>query len=179
MAKQFSMQLAGLGPHWQASKLNIVEADVIGNVDTDNVYISLGDTIELYRGVEIIETVNFLVNWMRDHNQVSSTGGAIYTSCEVSDRHATVLQTTDRVLIKMAHIKMMHAVKIRKALEAGEDVGDVAASYGISVDQALGYLPAKVKASDEVEEDTRSPQQKAADTRKSNKEAKEKDDFAS
>jgi len=79
----------------------------------------------------------------------------------------------------MAHIKMMHAVKIRKALEAGEDVGDVAASYGISVDQALGYLPAKVEASDEVEEDTRSPQQKAADTRKSNKEAKEKDDFAS
>ncbi|RLA00792.1 MAG: hypothetical protein DRQ45_06895 [Gammaproteobacteria bacterium] len=130
MAKQFSMQLAGLGPHWQASKLNIVEADVIGNVDTDNVYISLGDTIELYRGVEIIETVNFLVNWMRDHNQVSSTGGAIYTSCEVSDRHATVLQTTDRVLITDAHI----------AIGMGSNINTPAAQFSQAFDSAFTML---------------------------------------
>ena len=77
----------------------------------------------------------------------------------------------------MAHIKMMHAVQIRKALESGEDAGEVATRYNISVDQALGYLPAK--AEDEVEEDTRSPQQKSADTRKANKEGNGKDDFAS
>jgi len=77
----------------------------------------------------------------------------------------------------MAHIKMMHAVQIRKALESGEDVGEVATRYNISVDQALGYLPAKAKA--EVEEDTRSRQQKSADTRKAKKEAEGKDDFAS
>ena len=80
----------------------------------------------------------------------------------------------------MAHIKMMHAVQIRKALESGEDAGEVATRYNISVDQALGYLPAKAEATeDEVEEDTRSRQQKSADTRKANKEAEGKDDFAS
>jgi len=130
MAKQFSMQLSGLGPHWQASKLNIVEADVLANVGADDVYITLGDTVDLYRGVEIIETVNFLVNWMRDHNQVSSTGGAIYTSCEVSDRHATVLQTTDRVLITDGNI----------SIGIGTDINTPAAQFSQAIDSAFTML---------------------------------------
>ena len=130
MSKQFSMQLAGLGPHWQASKLNIVEADVLANVGADDVYITLGDTVGLYRGVEIIETVNFLVNWMRDHNQLSSAGGPVYTSCEVSDRHATVLQTTDRVLITDGNI----------SIGIGTDINTPAAQFSQAFDSAFTML---------------------------------------
>jgi len=76
----------------------------------------------------------------------------------------------------MTHIKMMQAVQIRKAVESGEDVGEIANRYKISVDQVLGYAPAEVG-------DTRSPQQKAADTRKANAAAADaaevSDDFAS
>jgi len=104
MAKQFSMQIMNLGSHWHPSKLRIVEADVLADVGVDDVYLTIGNTIELRRAVEIFETAKFLVDAMRDNNQLSSAAGPLYISCEVSDRHGTVLQTTDRVLITDANM---------------------------------------------------------------------------
>ncbi len=116
MSEQFTMPLSNL-PHWQASKLNIVQTQIHTPVPADDVYIVIQSDIDLRRRVEILEGLRNLSDALRDNNQVGSTG-AVYAIVDIAGRKADIrfaadiatVTTTDLVVGIGPNMNLAHVV---------------------------------------------------------------------